>query len=162
MRRRDFIKGFVGSAAAWPLAVRAQQGDRMRRIGVLSSGGAVDDTDAMTFQAAFRQKLEQLGWTEGRNVQIDGRFGQGDADRIRKYAAELVALTPNVILTSGSTATEQMIKTTGTVPIVFVVVPDPVGSGFVDSLSQYSRSRRRRPAGRVARLKPGRMLEKCS
>jgi len=136
MRRRDFIKGFVGSAAAWPLAVRAQQGDRMRRIGVLSSGGAVDDTDAMTFQAAFRQGLEQLGWTEGRNVQIDARFGQGDADRIRKYAAELVALTPNVILTSGSTATEQMIKTTGTVPIVFVVVPDPVGSGFVDSLSQ--------------------------
>ena len=136
MRRRDFIKGFVGSAAAWPLAVRAQQGDRMRRIGVLSSGGAVDDTDAMTFQAAFRQGLEQLGWTEGRNVQIDARFGQGDADRIRKYAAELVALTPNVILTSGSTATEQMIKTTGTVPIVFVVVPDPVGSGIVDSLSQ--------------------------
>ena len=136
MRRRDFIKGFVGSAAAWPLAVRAQQGDRMRRIGVLSSGGTVDDSETKTFLAAFRQGLEQLGWTEGRNVQIDARFGQGDADRIRKYAAELVALTPNVILTGGSAATEQMIKTTRTVPIVFVVVPDPVGSGFVDSLSQ--------------------------
>ena len=136
MRRRDFIKGFVGSAAAWPVAVRAQQGDRMRRIGVLSSGGAVDDTDAMTFQAAFRQGLEQLGWTEGRNVQIDARFGQGDADRIRKYAAELVALAPDVILSGGAVATEQLTKTTRTVPIVFVVVPDPVGSGFVDSLSQ--------------------------
>jgi putative ABC transport system substrate-binding protein len=131
MRRRDFIKGFVGSAAAWPLAVRAQQGDRMRRIGVLSSGGAVDDTDAMTFLAAFRQGLEQLGWTEGRNVQIDARFGQGDADRIRKYAAELVALAPDVILSGGAVATEQLTKTTRTVPIVFVVVPDPVGSGFV-------------------------------
>ena len=85
---------------------------------------------------ALKEELRKLGWIEGRNVQIDARFGQGDADRIRKYAAELVALTPNVILTSGSTATEQMIKTTGTVPIVFVVVPDPVGSGFVDSLSQ--------------------------
>jgi putative tryptophan/tyrosine transport system substrate-binding protein len=128
MRRRDFIKGFVGSAAAWPLAVPAQQGDRMRRIGVLSSGGAVDDTDAMTFLAAFRQGLEQLGWTEGRNVQIDARFGQGDADRIRKYAAELVALAPDVILSGGAVATEQFTKTTRTVPIVFVVVPDPVGA----------------------------------
>ena len=136
MRRRDFIKGFVGSAAAWPLAVRAQQGDRMRRIGALSSGGAVDDTDAMTLQAAFRQGLEQLGWTEGRNVQIDARFGQGDADRIRKYAAELVALAPDVIFSTGGAATEQLTKTTRTVPIVFAVVPDPVGSGFVDSLSQ--------------------------
>src|SRR6516164_1680776 len=136
MRRRDFIKGFVGSAAAWPLAVGAQEGDRMRRIGVLSSGGAVDDTDAMTFLAAFRQGLEQLGWTEGRNVEIDARFGQGDADRIRKYAAELVALAPDVIFSTGGAATELLTKMTRTVPIVFAVAPDPVGSGFVDSLSQ--------------------------
>ena len=136
MRRRDFIKSIVGAATAWPVAARAEQGERMRRIGVLSSGGAVDDSETKTFLAAFRQGLEQLGWTEGRNVQIDARFGQGDADRARKYAAELVALTPDVILTSGSAATEQMIKTTRTVPIVFAVVPDPVGSGFVDSLSQ--------------------------
>ena len=135
MRRREFIT-LMGSAAAWPLMARAQQGEGMRRIGVLSSGGAVDNSETKTFLAAFRQGLEQLGWTEGRNVQIDARFGQADADRVRKYAAELVALTPNVILTSGAPATEQMIKTTRTVPIVFVVVPDPVGSGFVDSLSQ--------------------------
>ena len=136
MRRRDFIKSIVGAATAWPLAARAEQGERMRRIGVLSSGGAVDDSETKTFLAAFRQGLEQLGWTEGRNVQIDARLGQGDADLARKYAAELVALTPDVILTSGSGAVEQLIKTTRTVPIVFVVVPDPVGSGFVDSLSQ--------------------------
>jgi putative tryptophan/tyrosine transport system substrate-binding protein len=136
MRRRDFIKSIVGAATTWPLAARAEQGERMRRIGVLSSGGAVDDSDVKAFWAAFRQGLEQLGWTEGRNVQIDARLGQGDADLARKYAAELVALTPDVILTSGSGATEQLIKTTRTVPIVFVAVPDPVGSGFVDSLSQ--------------------------
>ena len=109
----------------------------MRRIGALSSGGAVDDTESKTFLAAFRQGLEQLGWTEGRNVQIDARFGQGDGDRIRKYAAELVApLAPDVIFSTGAAATEQLTKMTRTVPIVFAVVPDPVGSGFVDSLSQ--------------------------
>ena len=138
MRRREFVT-LVGGAAAWPIAAHAQQGERMRRIGVLSSGGAVDDTDAMTFLAAFRQGLEQLGWTEGRNVQIDARFGQGDADRIRKYAVELVALAPDVIFSTGSAATEQLTKTTRTVPIVFAVVPDPVGSGLVDSLSQPCR-----------------------
>jgi putative ABC transport system substrate-binding protein len=122
-------------SAARPVVARAQQGEHLRRIGVLISGGA-DDSEVKTFLAAFRQGLAQLGWTEGRNVQIDARFGQGDADRARKYAAELVALTPDVILTTGSAATEQMIKTTRTVPIVFAVVPDPVGSGFVDSLSQ--------------------------
>src|SRR3974390_713356 len=114
MRRRDFVKVLGGMAAAWPLAARAQQGERMRRIGVLPSGGAVDDSETKTFLAAFRQGLEQLGWTEGRNLQIDARFGQGDADRARKYAAELVALTPDVILTAGAAATEQMIKTTRT------------------------------------------------
>jgi putative ABC transport system substrate-binding protein len=87
-------------------------------------------------QAVFRQALEQLGWTDGHNVQVDTRFGQGDADRTRKFAAELVALAPDVIFSTGGAATEQLIKTTRTVPIVFAVVPDPVGSGFVDSLSQ--------------------------
>jgi putative ABC transport system substrate-binding protein len=135
MSRREFIT-LVGGMAAIPFVARAQQSERVRRIGVLSSGGAVDDSETKTFLAAFRQGLEQLGWTEGRNVQIDARFGQGDADRARKYAAELVALTPDVILTSGAAATEQMIKTTRTVPIVFALVPDPVGSGYVDSLSQ--------------------------
>ena len=135
MRRREFIT-LVGGMAAIPFVARAQQGERVRHIGVLFSGGAIDDSETKTFLAAFRQGLEQLGWTEGRNVQIDARFPQGDADRVRKYAAELVALTPDVILTAGAAATEQMIKTTRTVPIVFAVVPDPVGSGFVDSLSQ--------------------------
>ena len=111
MRRREFVT-LVGGAAAWPIAAHAQQGERMRRIGALSSGGAVDDTETKTFLAAFRQELEQLGWTEGRNVQIDARFGQGDADRIRKYAAELVALAPDVIFSTGGTATEQLTKTT--------------------------------------------------
>src|SRR3974390_2832442 len=135
MRRREFIT-LVGGMAAIPFVARAQQGERVRHIGVLFSGGAIDDSETKTFLAAFRQGLEQLGWTEGRNVQIDARFGQGDADRALKYAAELVALTPDVILTSGSIATELMIKTTRTIPIVFAIVPDPVGSGFVDSLSQ--------------------------
>jgi len=135
MRRREFVT-LVGGAAAWPIAAHAQQGERMRRIGALSSGGAVDDSETKTFLAAFRQELEQLGWTEGRNVQIDARFGQGDADRIRKYAAELVALAPDVIFSTGGAATELLTKMTRTVPIVFAVVPDPVGSGFVDSLSQ--------------------------
>jgi len=135
MRRREFIT-LLGGAAAWPIEAHAQQGERMRRIGALSSGGAVDDTESKTFLAAFRQGLEQLGWTEGRNVQIDARFGQGDADRIRKYAAELVALAPDVIFSTGGAATELLTKATRTVPIVFAVVPDPVGSGFVDSLSQ--------------------------
>jgi putative ABC transport system substrate-binding protein len=135
MRRREFVT-LVGGAAAWPIAAHAQQGERMRRIGALNSGGAVDDSETKTFLAAFRQELEQLGWTEGRNVQIDARFGQGDADRIRKYAAELVALAPDVIFSTGGAATELLTKMTRTVPIVFAVVPDPVGSGFVDSLSQ--------------------------
>src|SRR6516165_3297280 len=134
MRRRDFIKSIVGAGTAWPVAARAQQGERMRRIGVLSS--VAEEAESKALQAVFRQALEQLGWTDGRNVQVDTRFGQGDADRTRKCAAELVGLAPDVILSTGAAATEQLIKTTRTVPIVFAIVPDPVGSGFVDSLSQ--------------------------
>jgi ABC-type uncharacterized transport system substrate-binding protein len=135
MRRRDFIKGIAGSAAAWPLAARAQQSDRIRHIGVLS-GLAADDANAQVRYAAFLQVLQQLGWTDGRNVRIDVRWGAGDADDIRKYAAELAALAPDVILTTGAAAVASMLQATRTVPIVFAIVPDPVGAGLVDSLSR--------------------------
>jgi putative tryptophan/tyrosine transport system substrate-binding protein len=134
MRRREFIMLLGGAAAAWPLAVRAQQTDRMRRIGVLF-GVAADNPTIQTRLAAFLQVLQQLGWTEGRNVRIDTRGGAGSADSIRRYAAELVALAPDVILANG-VVTEQVLQATRNVPIVFVIVPDPVGSGFVDSLSR--------------------------
>jgi putative ABC transport system substrate-binding protein len=102
MRRREFIGGILGSAATWPLAARAQQGEQMRRIGVLTSGAAADDPDGQVRSAAFVQGLQQLGWTDGRNIRIDYRWGAGDADNMRKYAAELVALAPDVILASGT------------------------------------------------------------
>jgi putative ABC transport system substrate-binding protein len=134
MRRRDFITLLGGAAAAWPLAARAQQPESVRRIGVLS-GAAMDTPDLQARLAAFQQVLQQLGWTDGRNVRIDYRWGAGSADNTRKYAAELVALAPDVILATGPTV-EQVLQATRTVPIVFVIAPDPVGSGFVDSLSR--------------------------
>ena len=134
MRRREFI-GLLGGATAWPLAARAQQPERVRRIGVLM-GLAADDPDAQASIAAFLQGLQQLGWTDGRNVRIDIRWGAGDADNIRKYAAELVALAPDVILASGSPTVAPLLQATRTVPIVFVDVADPVGAGFVDSLAR--------------------------
>src|SRR5262245_27481794 len=134
MRRRQFIT-LLGGAAAWPLAARAQQGERMRRIGVLVNL-ASDDAEAQTRLAAFQQGLQQLGWSVGHNVKIDYRWGAGDADRIRKFAAELVALGPDVILSTGSPSVAPLQHATNTVPIVFVTVIDPVGSGFVDSLAQ--------------------------
>jgi putative ABC transport system substrate-binding protein len=135
MRRREFITVLGGAAAAWPLAVRAQQGARMRRIGILINL-ASDDAEGQARLAAFHQGLEQLAWTVGRNVQIDYRWGAGDADRIRKFAAELVALAPDVILSTGSPSAAALQQATRTVPIVFVTVVDPVGSGFVDSLAR--------------------------
>src|SRR5215468_1264164 len=102
MRRRDFIRGIAGSTAAWPLAARAQQGERVRRIGVLMPL-SLDDPEAKARLAAFQQGLQELGWTEGRNIHTDIRLAGGDDDRIRKYAAELVALTPDVILAAGGT-----------------------------------------------------------
>ena len=120
---------------AWPLAARAQQPERMRRIGVLMSLAA-DDPEAQARIAAFLQGLQQLGWTDGRNVRIDTRWGAGDADDIRKYAAELVALAPDVILATGAAAVGPLLQATRTVPIVFVNVADPVGAGFVDSLAR--------------------------
>ena len=135
MKRREFIT-LLGSAAAWPFAARAQQPDRMRRIGVLTSGAAADDPDGRARSAAFLQGLQQFGWTDGRNIRIDYRWGAGDADNMRKYAAELVALAPDVILASGTATVAPLLQETRTVPIVFVQVTDPVGAGFVDSLAR--------------------------
>jgi putative tryptophan/tyrosine transport system substrate-binding protein len=137
MRRRKFIALLGGTAATWPFAVRAQQPERVRRIGVLQ-GGAADDPELQAGYVAFQQGLQQLGWTDGQNVRIDRRLGAGDRDRIRTYAAELVALAPDVIVTGGSSASAQVLQATRTVPIVFFFVPDPVGSGFVKSLSRPS------------------------
>ena len=133
MRRRDFVRAIVGSATAWPLTARAQQSKSMRRVGALMPYSA-NDPVAQNRNAAFLQALQQLGWTVGQNVQIEYRWSAGEDD-MRKYAAELVALTPDVILTSGA-AVEPLRRATRTVPIVFVIVPDPVGAGFVDSLAR--------------------------
>jgi len=142
MRRREFIKVIAGSTAAWPLAAFAQQSERMRRIGVLvGSGLDADDLDLQARVGAFEDGLKQLGWINGQNVQIDIRAGAGDADRLRRYAEELVALTPNVILATGASPVPPLLKATRTVPVVFTNVVDPVGAGFVDSLA--------RPGGNV-------------
>jgi putative ABC transport system substrate-binding protein len=133
IERRDFIT-LLGGAAAWPLAARAQQGDRVRRIGLLQ-GLAAKDPLAQANNAAFLQGLQQLGWIDGRNVRIDFRWGAGNAADTRKYAEELVALAPDVILTPNQII-GLLLQVTRTVPIVFVIVPDPVGSGFVDTLSR--------------------------
>jgi putative ABC transport system substrate-binding protein len=132
--RREFITLLGGAAIGWPLAAHAQHGERMRRIGVLS-GLARDDQDNDVRLAAFQQRLQQLGWTDGDNVRIDYRFAAGDPENYRKYAAELVALAPDVILAPGGSLAP-MLRATRTVPIVFVNVIDPVGAGFVDSLSR--------------------------
>src|SRR6516164_2823838 len=132
--RRKFI-ALIGGAAAWPLAARAQQGEPMRRIGALMSTAA-DDPEGQARIAAFQQGLQQFGWTIGRNVRIDSRWPAGDAERIRRYAAELVALAPDVILATGSAAAGPLLQATRTVPIVFVIVPDPVGAGLVNSLAR--------------------------
>jgi putative ABC transport system substrate-binding protein len=132
MRRRGFL-ALLGSAAAWPLAAQAQ--DRVRRIGVLMNLAA-DDPEGQARIAAFHQGLQEWGWTIGRNVRIDVRWETGDADRIRRYAAELVALAPDVILTSASAAMAAVQQTSRTVPIVFVNIIDPVGAGYVASLAR--------------------------
>ena len=136
MSRREFITLLGGAAATWPLAARAQQPERMRLIGVLSGFAAAGDPDAQANFAAFLQGLQQLGWTDGRNVRIEYRWAASDADRGRRYAAELAALAPDVILASGTSILEPLLKATRTVPIVFTIVADPVGAGFVDSLAQ--------------------------
>ena len=133
MRRREFLT-FLSNAAAWPLAAHAQQPDRMRRIGALA--GIEDDAEGKARFAAFQQGLQELGWIDGRNARIDYRFGGGDADSIRKHAAELAAFAPDVILAAGAAAVGPMLQAARNVPIVFVIVPDPVGAGFVESLSR--------------------------
>jgi ABC-type uncharacterized transport system substrate-binding protein len=142
MRRREFIS-LLGGAAAWPLVARAQQADRVRRIGVLMSTGA-DHPESQMRLAAFLQGLQEFGWAVGRNLRIDLRWGAGDTDGHHRSAAELVALAPDVILATGSASTAPLRQATRTVPIVFTIVPDPVGAGFVDSLA--------RPGGNVTGL----------
>ena len=140
MRRRDFIALLAGAAAAWPLAARAQQGERMRRIGVLMNLAA-DDAEGQARLAAFLQGLQQLGWTDGGNVRIDTRWGAGDGEHYRKYAAELVGLRPDALFASGAVVASAFRRVTRTVPIVFASAVDPVGSGLVASLA--------RPGGNV-------------
>jgi len=137
MKRREFITLMGGAAAlaAGARPVHAQQGERMRRIGMLT-GAASSNSEVQARYAAFLQALQQLGWTEGRNLKVDRRFGAGNVDDTRKYAAELVALAPDVILSSGASSTGPLQLATRTVPIVFSIVPDPVGAGFVNSLAR--------------------------
>jgi putative ABC transport system substrate-binding protein len=135
MNRREFIELLGGVAAAWPLAARAQQTKQMRRIGVLMVIGA-DDPEGQARSAAFAQGLQQLGWTVGQNVQIDYRWASANAEELRKYAAELVALKPDVILAHSSAAVAPLLQATRAVPIVFTIVADPVGAGYVDSLAR--------------------------
>jgi putative tryptophan/tyrosine transport system substrate-binding protein len=144
MKRREFIS-LLGGAAAWPLAARAQQDKRMRRVGALMPWSA-NDPQVQARYAAFLQGLQQLGWTVGNNIQIDARWSMGNQDNTRKYAAELVALAPDVIFTSGSAGVEPLRRATRTVPIVFVATPDPVGAGFVESLA--------RPGGNITGFTP--------
>src|SRR5262249_8892148 len=134
MRRREFIKLIAGVTAGWPRAVRAQQIKRMRRIGVLMALSA-NDPEAQARVAAFLQGLQELGWSVGRNVTIDIRWAADNADA-RKYATELIALAPDVILANSTPAIAPLVQMTRTVPIVFTAVVDPVGSGFVDSLAR--------------------------
>ena len=136
MRRREFITSLGGAAAAWPVAVRAQQAERMRRIGMLM-GYAESDADARAWYAAFREALQKLGWTGGRNIQVDTRWATpDDAETMRRFAMELVALQPDVLLSSTTPTTTALLQQTRTIPIVFALVADPVGSGFVASLAQ--------------------------
>jgi len=139
MRRREFIT-LIGGAAAWPLAARAQQSERVRRVGVLM-GYAENDVEAQAWVAAFREGLQKLGWVEGRNMQFDTRWAWADVEAMQRFARELIALQPDVILSQLTPTTAALLQHTRTIPIVFAMVADPVGSGFVANLS--------RPGGQV-------------
>src|SRR5262245_34146760 len=137
MRRREFISLLGGAAVALPLAAHAQQGERVRRIGVLPGAYAASDAEAQAFLAAFRQTMQQLGWTEGRNVRYEyPSRSSGGVDLARPNVAELVALDPDVILVEGATNMEAVQRATRTIPIVFANLTDPVGTGFVESLAR--------------------------
>ena len=133
MRRREFL-GILGGAAAWPIASKAQQAQRVHRVGILNILGT-DDPEAQARKAVFEQTLEQLGWSVGRDLKIENRQVGDDLDSLRRYSAELVALTPDVILSIGSLTLAPLQQATRTIPIVFVNVPDPVGAGFVESMA---------------------------
>ena len=158
IRRREFITLLGTAAAAWPLAAHAQF-ERVRRIGVLTNLAA-DDPEGQVRNTAFAQALAQLGWTVGQNLRIENRWAAADAESIRRYAAELVALTPDVVLATGAAGVAPLLQVTRTVPVVFVLVPDPVGAGFVDSLA--------RPGGNATGFVQfdygisGKWLERCS
>ena len=140
MRRREFITLLGGAAAAWPIAAGAQQPERMRRVGVLLPI-AMDDADYQLWVGAFVKALEELGWVDGRNVRVDIHWATANAAEIRKQAAELAALAPDVILAPGTSTVGPLTQATRTVPIVFPIIADPVAGGFVDSLA--------RPGGNV-------------
>jgi putative tryptophan/tyrosine transport system substrate-binding protein len=136
MRRREFISLLCGAATAWPLAARAQQPERMRRVGVLMAH-AETDPEFQLYLATFREELQKLGWTEGRNIRLDSRWGALDDAELRQQSAnELVALQPDVILTQNTPPTATMLQQTRAIPVIFVIVADPVGSGFVGSLAR--------------------------
>jgi putative ABC transport system substrate-binding protein len=142
MKRREFITLLGGAAAAWPLAARAQQGERVRRVGALMSTAA-DDPEGQARIAVFQQGLQEFGWSIGRNVRVDSRWPAGDPELFRRYAAELATLSPDVILATGSAATGPLLQATRTVPIVFVIVPNPVGAGLRQQSGAAGRQRHR-------------------
>jgi len=145
MRRREFIRAIAGSAAAWPLAAYGQQSEHIRHIGVLMAFSE-NDPEAQSWAAGFREELGRLGWTEGHNVQIDTRWATADVGSLQQFAKQLAALRPDLILTASTPATAAMRQQTNTIPIVFAMVGDPVGSGFVVSLS--------RPGGNLTGFTP--------
>jgi ABC-type uncharacterized transport system substrate-binding protein len=145
MKRRDFITLLGGAAATWTRTAGAQQPERMRRIGVLMNL-ALGDPEGEVRSAAFLQALQQLGWSDGRNVRMEYRWAAGDADRFHRYAEELLALAPDVIFAASTPSVQALQRATRTVPIVFAIVADPVGAGFVDSLA--------RPGGNVTGFTP--------
>jgi putative ABC transport system substrate-binding protein len=135
LRRREFITLLGGAAVAWPLAARAQQVDRVRRLGILMTQAA-GDSEVRVRLNSFRQNLQRLGWVEGKNIRIEYRYAEGQADRARAYAAELVAMGPDVILANGTAILRAFREQASSIPIVFVMAPDPLGDGFVASLSR--------------------------
>ena len=146
LKRREFIS-FLGGAATWPMAVRAQQPERIRLVGVLMPYAESDSADeAQSGFAAFREELGKVGWTEGRNIKIDVRWAAAGVESMKRFAKELVVLQPDLILTSSTPAAGAMLQQTRIIPIIFVLVADPVGSGYVASLP--------RPGGNVTGFTP--------